>query len=90
MANTSTHSSITFSNSSNEMNMRRRVLSTLSIWLTRSLEMASTRRSALGMGYLVFLIFRRWVKMVWTDVLMRSSSVAASRSLMGKSFIRGL
>ncbi len=60
---TSEHWLMTFSNSSKEMNMRRLVLSTLRSWLERSLEMASTRRRALWIGYLVLRILRRWEKM---------------------------
>ena len=65
-------------------------LPTFSSWALRSLEMASTRRRARWMGYLVGRILRRCTKMLCSATRRRSSSVADSRSLMGKSFISWL
>ena len=87
---TSKHWFITFSNSSNGTCIKRRVLRTLSNWLLKSRDMASTNRRARWIGYLVLRIFLRWLKIAITAARIRSSSVADSKSLIGKSFISGL
>lgn len=62
---------------------------TFSICEERSRDIASTSLRARWIGYLVERIFLRWLKIAWTAERIFSSSVAASRSLRGKSFIRG-
>ena len=52
--------------------------------------MDSTSLKALWIGFFVLRFILRWLKIPWTAVLIRSSSVADSRSLMGKSFSNGV